>query len=48
MSEGITEYGGKAYLVFESGSHLYSGDSKTLNVITHLHKATIASLTGLA
>ena len=48
MSEGITEYGGKAYLVFESGSHLYRGDSKTLNVITHLHKATIASLTGLA
>lgn len=48
MSEGITEYGGKAYLVFESGSHLYRGDSKTLNVITHLHKATITSLTGLA
>jgi hypothetical protein len=48
MAEGITEYGGKAYLVFESGSHLYRGDSKTLNVITHLHKATIASLTGLA
>jgi hypothetical protein len=48
MTEGITEYGGKAYLVFESGSHLYRADSKTLNVIPTLHKATITSLTGLA
>jgi hypothetical protein len=48
MSEGITEFGGRAYLVFESGSHLYSGDPKTLNVIKSLHKATITSLTKLA
>lgn len=48
MSEGITEYGGRAYLVFESGSHLYRSDSKTLNVIPRLHKATITSLTKLA
>lgn len=48
MSEGITEFGGRAYLVFESGSHLYAGDSKTLNVIKSLHKATISSLTKLA
>ncbi|WP_020387139.1 hypothetical protein [Kribbella catacumbae] len=48
MSEGITEFGGRAYLLFESGSHLYRGDSKTLNVIPRLHKATIASLTKLA
>jgi hypothetical protein len=48
LSEGITEYGGRAYLVFESGSHTYRSDPKTLNVITHLHKATISSLTGLA
>lgn len=48
MSEGITEYGGRAYLVFESGSHLYAGDPKTLNVIKNLHKATISSLTSLA
>lgn len=48
MSEGITEYGGRAYLVFESGSHLYRGDKLTLNVIPNLHKATIASLTKLA
>ncbi|TCN44534.1 hypothetical protein EV644_101330 [Kribbella orskensis] len=48
MSEGITEYGGRAYLVFESGSHVYRSDPKTLNVISRLHKATISSLTGLA
>ena len=48
MSEGITEYGGRAYLVFESGSHLYRSDPKTLNVISRLHKATISSLTSLA
>ncbi|GAA1614137.1 hypothetical protein GCM10009789_80340 [Kribbella sancticallisti] len=48
MSEGITEYGGRAYLVYESASHLYRSDPKTLNVIPRLHKATISSLTGLA
>ena len=48
MSEGITEYGVRAYLVFESGSHVYRSDPKTLNVISRLHKATISSLTSLA
>jgi hypothetical protein len=48
MSEGITEYGGRVYLVFESGSHLYRSDPKTLNVITRLHKASLSSLTSLA
>lgn len=48
MSEGITEYGGRAYLVFESGSYQYRSDPKTKNVITHLHKASISSLTSLA
>ncbi|MFK4087934.1 hypothetical protein ACI2LF_27735 [Kribbella sp. NPDC020789] len=48
MSEGITEYGGRAYLVFESGSYAYRSDPKTKNVITHLHKASISSLTSLA
>lgn len=48
MSEGITEYGGRAYLAFESGSHLYRSDSRTLNVITRLHKAPLSSLTSLA
>ena len=49
MSEGITEFGGRAYLVFESGSYKYrySTDPKTKNVITNLHKATVSSLTGL-
>ncbi|GAA0594114.1 hypothetical protein HPO96_06740 [Kribbella sandramycini] len=48
MSEGITEFGGRAYLVFESGSYPYRSDPRTKNVITRLHKATISSLTSLA
>jgi hypothetical protein len=48
MAEGITEYNGTAYQVYESGSHLYSGDPDTLNVISKLHKATVSSLTSLA
>lgn len=47
MTEGITEYNGTAYLVYESGSYLYSGDSATLNVIPRMHKATVPSLTSL-
>jgi len=47
MTEGITEYNGTAYLVYESGSYLYSGDPATLNVIPRLHKASISSLTSL-
>ncbi|WP_344152434.1 hypothetical protein [Kribbella yunnanensis] len=48
MSEGITEFGGRAYLVFESGAYEYRSDPKTKNVITRLHKASISSLTSLA
>lgn len=48
MSEGITEFGGRAYLVFESGSYPYRSDPATKNVITRLHKASISSLTSLA
>ncbi|MEU0092722.1 hypothetical protein [Kribbella sp. NPDC006257] len=48
MAEGITEYNGTAYQVYESGSYLYSGDSATLNVISKIHKATVSSLTSLA
>lgn len=48
MTEGITAYGGDAYLVFESASHVYRGDPDTRNVIPDLHKASIASLTALA
>ena len=47
MSEGMTDFGGKAYLVFESGSYKYRSDPKTKNVITRLHKASISSLTSL-
>jgi hypothetical protein len=48
MTEGITEYNGTAYLVYESASHLYGSDPTTLNVISKLHKASVSSLTGLA
>jgi hypothetical protein len=48
MAEGITEFGGRAYLVFESGSYPYRSDPLTKNVITHLHKAPISELTSLA
>ncbi|MEU8225951.1 hypothetical protein [Kribbella sp. NPDC048915] len=47
MTEGITELNGTAYLVYESGSHLYAPDPATLNVIPRMHKATISSLTSL-
>jgi hypothetical protein len=47
MTEGITEYNGTAYLVYESASHLYGSDPTTLNVIPRMHKASISSLTSL-
>lgn len=47
MTEGVTEYNGTAYLVYESGSHLYASDPATLNVIPRLHKASVSSLTSL-
>jgi hypothetical protein len=47
MTEGITEYNGTAYLVYESGSYLYASDPATLNVIPRMHKASISSLTSL-
>ncbi|MEV6283105.1 hypothetical protein [Kribbella sp. NPDC051770] len=47
MSEGLTEFGGRAYLVFESGSYAYRNDPKTKNVIYNLHKAPLSSLTKL-
>ncbi|NIK54820.1 hypothetical protein [Kribbella shirazensis] len=47
MNEGITEYNGTAYLVYESGSHLYASDPTTLNVIPRMHKASMSSLTSL-
>lgn len=47
MTEGITEYNGTAYLVYESASYLYGSDPATLNVIPRMHKASITSLTSL-
>ncbi|MBB5154322.1 hypothetical protein BJ970_001856 [Saccharopolyspora phatthalungensis] len=42
MAEGITEYNGAAYLVFESGSYKYR-DAR--NVIENLHKGNISAIT---
>ncbi|MCI2423601.1 hypothetical protein MOQ72_39970 [Saccharopolyspora sp. K220] len=42
MAEGITEYGGDAYLLFESGSYKYR-DAR--NVIENLHEANISTIT---
>jgi hypothetical protein len=47
MSEGMTLWDNKAYLLFESGSYAYRGDSKTRNVITRLHKVKVGDLTSL-
>jgi hypothetical protein len=44
MAEGIAEYGGSAYLVFESGAAQYVSKHPR-NRIDRLHKATIAALT---
>lgn len=43
MAEGITEYKGDAYLLFESGSYKYR-DAR--NVIENVHKGNIAAITG--
>ncbi|MGP4018647.1 hypothetical protein [Saccharopolyspora sp. 5N708] len=42
MAEGMTEYGGAAYLLFESGSYQYR-DAR--NVIENLHVGNISALT---
>jgi hypothetical protein len=47
MTEGVTEYNGTAYLIYESASHLYGSDPATLNVIPRMHKSSISSLTSL-
>ncbi|MET9268327.1 hypothetical protein [Kribbella sp. NPDC003557] len=48
MSEGMTDFGGYAYLVFESGAYKYRSDPNTKNVIKHLHRAKVSSLTSLS
>lgn len=47
MSEGVAQWGGRIYVVYESGSHLYRNDFLTRNVITRLHWVPITSLTSL-
>lgn len=56
MSEGITLSGGEAFLSFESGSYKYRTDpcdkgvfegGCTRNIVTHLHRATLATLLGM-
>lgn len=56
MSEGITLSGGEAFLSFESGSFRYRTDpcdkgpfegGCTRNIITHLHRAPLATLLGM-
>ncbi len=44
MTEGITEYGGKAYLVYESGAAQYVAKNPR-NVIPGMHTAPIGKLT---
>ncbi|GAB3285304.1 hypothetical protein [Parasphingorhabdus pacifica] len=47
MSEGITEHGGEAHLVFESAAHRYRDDPDTRNVIPDLHTAPVSDLVAL-
>lgn len=56
MSEGMTISGGAAFLSFESGSYKYRTDpcdkgpfegDCTRNIITHLHRAPLATLLGM-
>ncbi|MFC0529894.1 hypothetical protein [Phytohabitans kaempferiae] len=47
MSEGMTQWNGSAYVVYESGSHLYSPDPTTRNVIRNMHRVSMSFLTSL-
>lgn len=55
MSEGLARWGGKIYVIYESGSYKYRTDSCnwwhepncTRNIITRLHKVPFSSLTSL-
>jgi len=48
MSQGLTAYGNRVYLSYESGSVPYVRDEDTLNKIGYVHRAPIGQLTGLA
>lgn len=47
MSEGATIRGGAVFVIYESGSYKFRGDSDTRNVITRLHKVPMSELTSL-
>jgi hypothetical protein len=44
MAEGITDYLGTAYLVYESGAQVYVNQSPR-NIIPNFHKAAVSSIT---
>ncbi|WP_338757383.1 hypothetical protein V7968_22580 [Nocardia vulneris] len=46
MSEGMSVYGGAAYVVYESGAAYYRSDpkNKPRNIIEHLHRGALAQL----
>lgn len=48
MSEGMTQWNGSAYVVYESGSHLYSSDPNTRNVIRNMHRVSMSFLASRA
>jgi hypothetical protein len=48
MSQGLTVYGKRVYLNYESGSVPYVRDEDTLNKIGYVHRAPNGQLTGLA
>lgn len=45
MSEGMTQWNGSAYVVYESASHLYASDPTTRNVIPNMHRVSMSWLT---
>ncbi|WP_344679922.1 hypothetical protein [Saccharopolyspora taberi] len=49
MSEGLTVYGDDVYVAYESGASFYADDpkDKPRNIISNLHKASLASLAKL-
>lgn len=48
MSEGMTLHGGRVYVLYESGAHLYNkGLDDPLNPIKRLHQSPIGNLTSL-
>jgi hypothetical protein len=47
LAEGMTSWGGRAYLAYEGGGPVYSQDPTTLNKIKNLHYAYLSTLAAL-